>query len=78
MAKVVQTLGRGGQRRTERELGWDRTTIRKGVLELASGLVCFDAFRLRGRHKAETQLPHLLEDIRRVVDSQSQIDPCVG
>ena len=75
MAKVVQTLGRGGQRRAECELGWDRTTIRKGALELASGLACLDAFRLRGRHKAETQLPHLLEDIRCVVDSQSQIDP---
>ena len=75
MAKAVSTLGRGGQRRAERELGWDRTPIRKGTHELASGLACLDAFCLRGRHKAETQLPHLLEDIRSVVDSQSQIDP---
>jgi hypothetical protein len=75
MAKVVKTLGRGGQRRAERELGWARATIRKGALELASGLACLDAFRLRGRHKVETHLPHLLEDIRSVVDSQSQIDP---
>ncbi len=75
MAKVVNVLGRGGQRRAERELGWDRTTIRKGAHELASGLACLDAFRLRGRRKAETQLPHLLEDIRSLVDSQSQIDP---
>lgn len=75
MAKVVNTLGRGGQRLAERELGWDHTTIRKGTLELASGLACLDAFRLRGRHTVETRLPDLLKDIRRIVDSQSQIDP---
>jgi Rhodopirellula transposase DDE domain len=75
MATAVSMLGRGGQRRAERELGWDRTTIRKGTRELASGLACLDAFRLRGRHNVETRLPHLREDIRSVVDSQSQIDP---
>jgi hypothetical protein len=75
MAKTVQELGRGGQRRAERELGWDRTTIRKGMHELKSGLACLDAFCLRGRKKAEDHLPNLLNDIRAIVDSQSQIDP---
>jgi hypothetical protein len=75
MAKVVSALGWGGQRRAECALGWDRGTIRKGTHELASGFACLDAFSLRGRRKAETRLPHLLEDIRSLVDSQSQIDP---
>lgn len=75
MAKVVQALGQGGQRRAERELGWERETIRKGTRELESGLAWVDAFRLRGRKKAEEHLPHLLEDLRAIVDSQSQIDP---
>ena len=30
MAQVVLLLGKGGQLRAERELGWDRKTIRKG------------------------------------------------
>jgi len=34
-----------------------------------------DAFGLRGRKKAEAHLPHLLDDIRAIVDSQSQTDP---
>ena len=75
MAKTVQELGPGGQRRAERELDWDRSTIRKGQHELASGLACLDAFCLRGRKKAEERLPNLLPAIRAIVDSQSQIDP---
>ncbi len=75
MARVVEQLGPGGQRRAERELGWCRVTIRKGQHELASGFTCVDAFTARGRKRAEEHLPHLLEDIRAIVDSQSQADP---
>jgi hypothetical protein len=75
MARVVEQLGPGGQRRAERELGWCRVTIRKGQHELASGFTCIDAFSARGRKRAEDHLPHLLDDIRAIVDSQSQADP---
>ena len=75
MARVVQHLGPGGQRRAERELGWCRVTIRKGRHELESGFTCVDAFSARGRKRAEEHLPHLLTDIRAIVDSQSQADP---
>ena len=75
MARIVAELGEGGQRRAQRELGWNRDTLRKGAHELRSGLTCADAFRLRGRHPAEVRLPHLLDDIRAIVDGQSQTDP---
>jgi|SRR5215470_1328583 len=75
MARTVQALGPGGQRRAERELGWNRITIRKGTHELASGFICLDAFSARGRKRAEDHLPHLLDDIRAIVDGQSQSDP---
>lgn len=75
MARTVTQLGPGGQRRAERELGWNRGTIRKGLHELASGLVCLDNFAARGRKRAEDHLPNLLTDIRAIVDSQSQADP---
>jgi hypothetical protein len=39
MARTVKAMGKGGQRRAERELGWDRETIRKGVRELESGII---------------------------------------
>jgi len=75
MARTVAELGPGGQRRAERELGWDRGTIRKGARELRSGFAVVDAFALRGRTPAETHLPALLADITALVDGQSQADP---
>jgi hypothetical protein len=75
MARTVKELGPGGQRRAERELGWNRGTLRKGMHEVASGFRCLDAFTARGRKRAEHHLPHLLADIKALVDSQSQTDP---
>jgi hypothetical protein len=75
MARTVRELGPGGQSRAERELGWNRGTIRQGTRELTSGFTCVEAFRLRGRKPAEAHLPHLLDDIRAIADSQSQADP---
>jgi len=75
MARMVQELGPGGQRRAERELGWNRQTLRKALRELASGLTCLDALNLRRRKRAEEHLPNLLIDIKAIVDTQSQADP---
>jgi hypothetical protein len=75
MAQVVKVLGKGGQRRAERELDWNRGTIRKGRHELESGFGCVDAFSARGRQRAEEHLPNLLEDIKAIADEQSQADP---
>ena len=75
MARTVQELGEGGQRRAERELGWNRVTLRKGAHELRTGLTCLDNFAARGRKPVEARLPQLLDDVRAVVDGQSQTDP---
>src|SRR5215211_5910915 len=75
MARTVKELGPGGQRRAERELGWNRETIRKGLHELQSAVICLDNFAARGRKLAEAHLPDLLTDIAALVDSQSQADP---
>jgi len=75
MARTVQALGEGGQRLAERELGWNRGTIRKGMEELEHGIVCVDAFSSRGRKRSEDHLPNLLVDITAIVDGQSQADP---
>ncbi len=75
MARTVKELGPGGQRLAERDLGWNRVTIRKGTHELESGFTCVDAFSARGRKRAEDHLPNLLSDIQAIVDGQSQTDP---
>jgi hypothetical protein len=74
MARVVKLWGYGGQAQAERELGWNRRTIRKGLRELEEGPIR-DNFAARGRKRVETQLPHLREDIQAIVDGQSQTDP---
>jgi hypothetical protein len=73
-AKVVRAFGPGGQRWAEREMGWNRGTIRKGQQELEDGPIA-DSFSARGRKKAEAHLSHLLEDIEAIVEPVSQADP---
>ena len=75
MAGIVKELGSGGQRRAARERGWGQMTIRQGTHALESGFTCLDAFAARGRKRVEAHLPHLLSDIRAIVDSHSQAAP---
>jgi len=75
MAQTVLELGYGGQSLAEKELGWNRVTIIKGIKELKTGITCVDNYQARGRKKIENKLPRLLENIKSVVDSQSQTDP---
>ena len=75
MASIVKAMGRGGALRADRELGWDRTTVRKGLHELRTGVTCVDAVRQRGRKPAETRLPNLEADLRAMGEAASQTDP---
>ena len=74
-AKVVKSLGKGGQREAEKELGWNRGTIRKGQTELEGKFGYIDQFRKRGRKRAEEHLPTLLSDIEEIAERASQTDP---
>lgn len=74
MAQVVESLGRGGAVQAERELGWNRGTVRKGLCELKHGPIQ-DAFTQRGRKPVEAKLPQLLADIQAIVEPQTQADP---
>lgn len=75
MASVVKAQGRGGALQAEQKLGWDRTTVRKGMRELESGKPGQDAFHLRGRKPAEARLKNLEGDLRRMGEDSSQTDP---
>jgi len=75
MAEVVKGLGIGGQTLAERELGWNRRTIRKGMQELNSGQEIEDGRGRSGRKSIEAKLPDLLKDISAIVEPQTQTDP---
>jgi len=72
---VVKGLGRGGARQAQIQLGWDRTTVRKGLHELNSGIVCVDAVSQRGRKPLEARLANLEADLRAMGEAASQTDP---
>jgi len=74
MAETVREFGPGGQILAERQLGWNRGTIRKGMHELVAGLECKDAFCLRGRKSSEKHLRNLLDDIRDIVEPGAHVD----
>lgn len=75
MASVVKDLGRGGAAWAQRELGWDRTTVKKGLPELARGIVCVDHPQLRGRKGYAAKLPGLEADLKAICEAASQTDP---
>lgn len=75
MASVVIQLGRGGQRLAAQELGWNRDSIRKGLHELRTGMICVDDFSARGRKGWEERRPELIQDIKEIVDAHCETDP---
>ncbi len=74
MAQVVKMLGAGGQRYAEKELGWNRGTIRKGLFELNHGVRIEDNFSARGRKRSEERLPGLLVDIQKILLDDAKTD----
>jgi transposase len=74
MARAVEQLGLS-QRQAQRYFGWGRDTLRKAQHEACSGITCRDATSCRGRKPAEFHLPHLLDDLRAIVQDHCQTDP---
>ncbi len=72
MAQVASL--HGGISFVAKEFQWCRATIQKGKKELVNGPI-EDKFSARGRKKSEILFPNLLEDIKKIVDCQSQTDP---
>lgn len=70
MATVFMELRSGDLAWAERELDWNRDTIRKEMHELQHGAIR-DGFD----RQVDEQLPNLLEDMRAVVEPKKSTDP---
>jgi len=75
IAEITIELLDGSTRKAEREFGWGRKTVEKGMMELTTGIECVDNYSARGNKKTEEKMPELKEDIRSIVDPKSQTDP---
>lgn len=75
MAKMTNEFLEGNARKAEREFGWSRVTVNKGLQELKNRIKCIDNYKARGKKKTEIKLKTLEEDIRSLVDPKSQAEP---
>ena len=60
---------------TETVFGFGRQTVELGMNEKRTGLICHGNYAPCGKKKAEEASPQLEEDIRNLVDPESQADP---
>ena len=70
---ALEYLG-GDSRLTETVFGWSRHTVEKGLHELRTGRTIPDKPR-NGDRKTEEKNPQLAQDIRDLVEPESQTDP---
>jgi hypothetical protein len=75
MAQITRDYLGGSPRKGERELGWYRKTVEKGLKEQETGLYCVGNYAARGRKQTEGKLADLERDIRDRVEPDSQVDP---
>ncbi|QDZ38748.1 hypothetical protein FRE64_12790 [Euhalothece natronophila Z-M001] len=75
VAQVCLDYFQGSARRTERQMGWGRVCVQRGLDHLERGISYQDKYQERGRKKSEENLPNLGKEIRDLVEEQSQADP---
>ena len=75
MAEVAERLCYGSPRLTETEFGFGRHTVELGMHEKRTGLICYGNYASSGKHKTEDTSPQLIQDIRSLVEPESQADP---
>lgn len=74
-AQVTLDYLGGSARKAETVFGWYRETVELGLSELRTGIECLGNFCARGRDRSEEKVPQLEEDIRSLVEPESQTDP---
>jgi septum formation topological specificity factor MinE len=74
MAETTLELLDGSPTKAERTFGWGRETVRKGLKELETGIICVDNYKGRGNKKTEDKIPRLKQDIQEVLKPYAQVD----
>ena len=73
-AEVTRDYCKGSPRIAERTFGWSRVAVQKGLTEQETGDIIADQER-SGRPSYSQRLPNLQDDIRSLVDPNSQTHP---
>jgi hypothetical protein len=73
MAETTLELLEGSPTKAERTFGWGRETVRKGLKELETGIICVDNYRGRGNKKTEDKIPSLKRDIKKILAPYAKV-----
>lgn len=73
IARVTLKFLDGNARKAEREFGWGRETVTKGIREITTNIRCVDNYRARGNKKTEEKSPKIAQDIFSIFDHEGQI-----
>lgn len=74
-AYIALEYFQGNARRTEYAMGWGREMLILGMKEIETGIRCIHRYKDTGRKRTEDKIETLSEDIRQIVDPQTQADP---
>ena len=74
-AHIALEYLQGNARKTERVMGWGRDALTLGMKEIETGIRCIHRYKDTGRKRTEDKIETLSEDIRTIVDPQTQADP---
>jgi len=75
MGDVAVTILNGKPRVAEEEFGWSRSAVAVGINEFRCGIACVNDLSVRQKPKAEEKNPRLLDDIRKIMEPASQVEP---
>jgi hypothetical protein len=75
MGDVTLSLLNGKHRVSEDVFGWSRSAVEVGINEFQSGIVCVNNLAARHKPKSEEKNPKLINEIRRIMEPQSQAEP---
>ena len=75
MAQVALDYFEGSARKTEREMGWWRVAVQRGLDTLETGIDYQPQYHQRGRKKTEEHSANIVDDIRALIDGDCQADP---
>jgi len=76
-AKITSDYFGGSARKSEREMGWGRECVEKGLKENETGIRCADNYQGRGKKRTEDKIPGLTEDIKSLAERETRADPAM-
>jgi len=76
-AQITSDYFGGSARKAEREMGWGRECVKKGLRESETGIRCADNYQGRGKKRTEDKIPGLTENIISLAEKETQADPAM-